>query len=88
MKWSERSTFYKAVWLTQLLCALVYGIAIVCSLCDILPSVYELSWAQACFGTFFLCNGIDNLKISRTNAVLDFFAAAFAYLTAIVRWIL
>ena len=88
MKWSERSIFYKAVLLIEILCILVYGIAVVCYLCDILPSVFEMPWAQACFGTAWLCMGIDNLKISRTSAIINFITAVLAYLTAILGWVL
>ena len=88
MKWSERSNFYKAIMLIEILCAVVYGIAVVCYFCDVLPCVYELPWAQACFGTGWLCMGIDNLKISRTSAIINFITAVLAYLTAILGWVL
>ena len=87
MKWSERSIFYKAVLLTQILCSLVYIIAVVCYFCGVLPSLYGAPWAQVCFGTVWLCIGIDNLKISRTNAIISFITAALAYLTAILGWV-
>lgn len=87
MKWSERSTFYKAILLTEIFCALVYGIALACYFCDVLPSVFEMPWAQACFGTACLCMGIDNLKKFRTSAVMNFITAALAYLTAILGWV-
>lgn len=88
MKWSDRSKFHKAVLLVESLCILVYSIAVICYFCDILPSVFELPWAQACFGTAWLCQGIDNLKISRTSSIINFITAALAYLTAILRWVL
>ena len=84
MKWSDRSKFHKAVLLVESLCILVCSIAMVCWFCGVLPSVYELPWAQACFGTAWLCRGIDNLKISRGSAILNFVTAALAYLTAIL----
>ncbi len=87
MKWSERSTFHKALLLTEILCGLVYGVAVACYFCGILPSVFEMSWAQACLGTAWMCMGIDNLKISRTIAVINFFTAALAYLAAILGWV-
>lgn len=88
MKWSDRSKFHKAVLLVESLCILVYSIAVTCYFCDILPSVFELPWAQTCFGTAWLCQGIDNLKISRTSSIINFITAALAYLTAILGWVL
>ena len=87
MKWSDRTVFHKVIMLIEFLCLLVYSAILLCWLCGILPSVYELPWAQICFGTAWLCMGIDNLKISRTSAIMNFVTAAIAYLTTILGWI-
>ena len=84
MKWRDMTIFYKAVNLTGGICALAYGIVVACYFCDILPSVYELPWAQVIFGTGWVCLGILNMKQHRTSAIINFVTATLAYLTAIL----
>ena len=88
MKWRDMSRFHKAVNLIGGICALVYGIVVVCYFCDILPSVYELPWAQVIFGTAWVCSGILNMKQHRTIAIINFVTAALAFLTALLAMVL
>ncbi len=84
MKWKDKSVFYKITTVVGVLCALAYLCIGACSLSGILPSVYQLPYAQFLFGMVWLCQGILNWKGHRVLAGFDFVIAVCSFFSALL----